>query len=56
MERNPKIDPAVKTWMDNVLVPALVQQFRAEKGAVSDNERDRISRPISGTLIPEQLK
>jgi hypothetical protein len=56
MERYPKIDPALKTWMDNVLIPALVQQFRAEKCAVGDNERDRISRPISGTLRPEQLQ
>jgi hypothetical protein len=56
MERNPKVDPALKMWIDNVLIPALVQQFRAEKCAVGDNERERTSRPISGPLISEQLQ
>lgn len=56
MERKIKIDPALKAWMDNVLVPALVQQFCAEKCAVGDNERDRISQLTSGTSIPEQLQ
>jgi hypothetical protein len=56
MEGEIKIDPALKAWMNNVLVPALVRQFRAEKCAVGDNERDRISRPTSGTSIPEQLR
>ena len=56
MEREIKIDPALKAWMDNVLVPALVREYRAAKCAVGDNERDRISGPISGTSIPEQVQ
>jgi hypothetical protein len=56
MEREIKIDPALKAWIDNVIVPALVRHYRAEKCAVGDNERDRISRPTSGTSIPEQLQ
>ena len=55
-ERNPKIGPALKAWMDNVLIPALVQQFRAEKCAVGDNQWDRISTSMAGTSIPEQLQ
>jgi hypothetical protein len=56
MEREIKIDLALKAWMDNVLVPALVRQFRAEKCGVSDNDQDRISRPTFGTSLREQLQ
>jgi hypothetical protein len=56
MERDPKLDPALKAWLDNVIVPALVRQFRAETRMVSDNERDRITRTVSGTSIPEQVQ
>jgi len=56
MGRNPQIDPALKAWLDNVLVPALVRQFLAEIRPVGDNERNRITRTVSGTSIPEQVQ
>jgi hypothetical protein len=35
--RKRKNDPAVKAWMDNVIVPALVQQYLAECESNKDN-------------------
>ena len=34
-----KIDPAVKAWLDNVIVPALVREYLAECGSRQDNGR-----------------
>jgi hypothetical protein len=47
------INPALKQWLDNVLVPALVQQVRVEKRAVGDNDQDRISSTNPGTSTLE---
>jgi hypothetical protein len=32
-----RIDPAVKSWLDNVLVPALVRLYLAANGREEDN-------------------
>jgi hypothetical protein len=56
MERDPKIDPALKAWLDNVIVPALVREFRAAARAVGDNEQGRILLQASGNSIPEQVQ
>jgi hypothetical protein len=56
MGRNRQIDPALKAWLDNVIVPALVRQFLAEIRTVGDNERNRITSTVSGTSIPEQVQ
>jgi hypothetical protein len=37
MGRNPEIDPALKSWIDHVLVPAMVTQCLAEAEEVGDN-------------------
>jgi len=37
MDRDPKINPALKAWIDDVLVPALVRQYLDERCAVGDN-------------------
>jgi len=34
-----KIDPALKAWIDNVIVPALVRLYLAECGSSPDNGR-----------------
>lgn len=56
MERDPQIDRALKAWLDNVLVPALVRQFRAERVTLGDNDRNRIARTLSGISILEQVQ
>jgi hypothetical protein len=56
MDRQPNLDPALKAWLDNVIIPALVREFRAETRAVGDNERDRTRRQDSGTSIPEHVQ
>jgi hypothetical protein len=56
MERNPKIDPVLKGWLDNVLVPALLLKFHAENVRVGDNDQVRIARTVSGISIPEQVQ
>jgi hypothetical protein len=40
--QNRAIAPELKTWMDNVLVPALVRQYLSD-GAVRDNGESSIS-------------
>lgn len=37
MDRDPKIDPALKAWIDDVLVPAMVRQYLDACRAVGDN-------------------
>jgi hypothetical protein len=37
----PRIDPATKSWIDYVLVPALVDQYLAKTRDVGDNDPDR---------------
>lgn len=37
MERAGKIDPVLKAWLDNVLVPAMVRQYLAARSEVGDN-------------------
>lgn len=32
-----RIDPAVKAWLDNVLIPAMVRQYLASNGPEGDN-------------------
>jgi hypothetical protein len=41
-----KIDPALKAWIDNVIVPALVQQYLAECDSRQDNGRNPISERV----------
>ena len=56
MEREPKLDPVLKAWLDRVIIPTLVREFRAVTRAVGDNERDRTSRKDPGTSISEQVQ
>ena len=44
--RKRKIDPAVKAWLDNVIVPALVQQYLAECDSRQDNGRSLITERV----------
>jgi hypothetical protein len=37
MERNAKIDPALKAWLDNVLVPIMVREYLAPAHEARDN-------------------
>ena len=37
MERDTKIDPALKAWLDNVLVPVMVRQYLAARPRTGDN-------------------
>ena len=41
-----KIDPALKEWIDNVIVPALVRLYLAECGSRQDNGRTPISERV----------
>jgi hypothetical protein len=42
MERDAKIDPALKAWLDNVLVPVMVREYLASAREAGDN----VSSPV----------
>ena len=44
--RKRRIDAALKAWLDNVIVPALVQQYLAECDSKQDNGRISISERV----------
>ena len=48
MDRDPKIDPVLKAWIDHVLAPALVRQYLDERRKVGDNGEDRFPSLDSG--------
>jgi hypothetical protein len=54
MERDYKIDPVLKQWLDNVLVPAMVREYLA-----LPEERDNVLGPPpeeSDDSIPEDIQ
>jgi len=55
MERDSQIDPVLKAWVDNVLVPALIRQFHAQRITVVDNEQNRMACTLSDISILEQV-
>jgi hypothetical protein len=44
-----KIDPALKAWVDRVLVPAMVRQYLDARPEISDNNDSRFPCLDSGT-------
>jgi hypothetical protein len=56
MKREIMIDSAVKAWLDNIIVPALVRQFCDETRTVGDNDLDGMSHMNSCILIAERLQ
>jgi hypothetical protein len=50
MERDKKIDPALKDWLDKVLIPVMVRQYLAIRGTVGDNGFSPI--PCEDSVIP----
>jgi hypothetical protein len=37
MERDTKIDPVLKSWLDNVLIPVLVREYLKAQSEIGDN-------------------
>ena len=56
MEQHPKIDPAVKAWLDDVLIPAMVRQYLAVSRDVVDNGVNLISSVESDRLTSEKAQ
>jgi hypothetical protein len=50
------IDPALKAWLDNVLIPAMVRQYLAVSRDVIDNGVNAISSAESDSLTPEKTQ
>jgi hypothetical protein len=51
-----RIDPVMKSWMDHVIVPAMVRQYVAAVGAAEDNGKDRFPLQDSGTQSEEPIQ
>ena len=56
MEQHFKIDPVVKSWLDHVLIPAMVQQYLAVSRDVVDNDVNAISSAESDSLTSEKTQ
>jgi hypothetical protein len=56
MEPHSKIDPVVKDWLDNVLIPALVRQYLAVSRDVVDNGVNAISSAELDRLTSEKTQ
>jgi hypothetical protein len=37
MERDTKIDPVLKSWLDNVIIPVIVREYLAAQSQIGDN-------------------
>jgi len=51
-----KIDPALKVWLDDVLVPAMVRMYLDFKGDVRDNRCSPSPSQDVGTSPSEQVQ
>jgi hypothetical protein len=51
-----KIDPALKAWVDRVLVPAMVRQYLDARREVGDNNDSRLPCLDSGTSNEETVQ
>lgn len=56
MARDTNIDPAVKAWVDRVLVPAMVRQYLDARREVRDNSDSRIPSLDSGTSNEDAIQ
>jgi hypothetical protein len=56
MEREPRIEPALKAWLDNVLVPSMVRQYLAAFREVDDNGVSAIPSEGSIPSTPENTQ
>jgi hypothetical protein len=54
--RDTNIDPAVKAWVDRVLVPAMVRQYLDTRPEVSDNSDSRFPSLDSGTSNEDAIQ
>ena len=48
MKKTPQLDPVLKSWNDNVIVPALVEGFLAEmkKKALETSDEDGVESEV----------
>lgn len=51
METSRKIDPVLKAWIDNVLVPVMVRRYLESCGVEEDN--DSIPNSLQDSIMPE---
>ena len=57
MKKNPQLDPTLKAWHDNVIVPALAQELlammkkKALESSIEDEVESEVDRraPVGGT-------
>jgi FMN-dependent NADH-azoreductase len=56
MARDLKIDPALKEWIDHVIVPALVLQYLDACRELVDNGEGRIPSLDSGTSEEDSIQ
>jgi hypothetical protein len=54
--RDTNIDPAVKAWVDRVLVPAMVRQYLDARPEVRDNSDSRFPSLDSGTSDEDAIQ
>jgi len=52
MESESPLSPAIRTWLDNVLIPALVRQYLDEQRAIADNGEGQL--PSSGAATSDE--
>jgi len=56
MERDGKIDPALKAWLDNVLIPVMVREYLAPAREAGDNVSSPDSAEDSKNPTSEQFQ
>ena len=56
MERDVKIDPALKAWLDNVLVPVMVREYLTPSREPGDNVSSSDSAEDSKTPASESFQ
>jgi len=56
MERDKKLDSALKQWLDNVLVPVMVREYLAIWRAQGDNDLSPVPSPDTEIETPERVQ
>lgn len=56
MERDARIDPDLKSWLDHVLVPAMVRQYLAICRAAGENSSNTIPSEESDPSLVESIQ
>jgi hypothetical protein len=56
MERNAKINPALKGWLDRVIIPVLVREYLATHRDLDDNGLSAIHSEDSNSSSPENIQ